>query len=141
MLYSLERASWQGERFAKEFPTEKQYRHSLKEEISALSLVASSLEEQLKDKKIQLDAPLAFLLELKQQQMLEPYVLLLTPDQGLAQDYLGYRAAHRDKLVRMRTVLVRTGKFRPDVVERSRVQPDGIVSSLAQLPEWIEDHL
>jgi HAD superfamily hydrolase (TIGR01458 family) len=41
----------------------------------------------------------------------------------------------------MRSVLLRTGKFRPDVVERSRVQPDGIVSSIAQLPEWIEDHL
>jgi HAD superfamily hydrolase (TIGR01458 family) len=41
----------------------------------------------------------------------------------------------------MRTVLVRTGKFRPDAVERSRVQPDGIVSSLAHLPAWIEEHL
>jgi HAD superfamily hydrolase (TIGR01458 family) len=41
----------------------------------------------------------------------------------------------------MRTVLVRTGKFRPDTVERSGVQPDGIVSSLAQLPAWLEDHL
>lgn len=38
----------------------------------------------------------------------------------------------------MRTVLVRTGKFRPDDVERSRVQPDGIVSSIAQLPDWLE---
>jgi HAD superfamily hydrolase (TIGR01458 family) len=37
----------------------------------------------------------------------------------------------------LRTVLVRTGKFRPDDVERSRVQPDGIVSSIAQLPEWL----
>ena len=41
----------------------------------------------------------------------------------------------------MRTVLVRTGKFRPDTVERSSVQPDGIVSSLAHLPAWLEDHL
>jgi HAD superfamily hydrolase (TIGR01458 family) len=41
----------------------------------------------------------------------------------------------------MRTVLVRTGKFRPDAVERSRSQPDGIVSSLAHLPEWLEEHL
>lgn len=41
----------------------------------------------------------------------------------------------------MRTVLVRTGKFRPDTVERSRVRPDGIVSSLGQLPEWLEEHL
>jgi HAD superfamily hydrolase (TIGR01458 family) len=41
----------------------------------------------------------------------------------------------------MRTVLVRTGKFRPDTVEQSGVQPDGIVSSLAQLPAWLEEHL
>ena len=38
----------------------------------------------------------------------------------------------------MKTILVRTGKFRPDDVERSRVQPDGIVSSIAQLPDWLE---
>jgi HAD superfamily hydrolase (TIGR01458 family) len=38
----------------------------------------------------------------------------------------------------MRTILVRTGKFRPDDVERSRLQPDGIVSSVAQIPEWLD---
>jgi HAD superfamily hydrolase (TIGR01458 family) len=43
--------------------------------------------------------------------------------------------------VGMRTVLVRTGKFRPDEVEASVVQPDGIVSSIAQLPAWLEAHL
>ncbi len=43
--------------------------------------------------------------------------------------------------VGMRTVLVRTGKFRPDEVEASRVQPNGIVSSIAHLPEWLEEHL
>lgn len=41
----------------------------------------------------------------------------------------------------IRTVLLRTGKFRPDAVERSRTQPDGIVSSIAHLPEWLEEHL
>jgi HAD superfamily hydrolase (TIGR01458 family) len=41
----------------------------------------------------------------------------------------------------MRTVLVRTGKFRPDTVEASRMRPDGIISSIAQLPEWLEDHV
>jgi phospholysine phosphohistidine inorganic pyrophosphate phosphatase len=41
----------------------------------------------------------------------------------------------------MRGVLVRTGKFRPDAVERSRTQPDGIVSSIGHLPEWLEEHL
>ena len=40
----------------------------------------------------------------------------------------------------MRTVLVRTGKFRPDAVEASRIRPDGIISSIAQLPDWLEEH-
>jgi HAD superfamily hydrolase (TIGR01458 family) len=40
----------------------------------------------------------------------------------------------------MKTILVRTGKFRPDEVERSTVQPDGIVSSIAQVPDWLEQN-
>lgn len=38
----------------------------------------------------------------------------------------------------LRTVLVRTGKFRPDAVEISQVRPDGIITSIAALPGWIE---
>jgi len=38
----------------------------------------------------------------------------------------------------MRTALVRTGKFRPDVVEESGVMPDAILSSIADFPEWLE---
>jgi len=41
----------------------------------------------------------------------------------------------------MRTVLVRTGKFRPDDLEHVSTVPDGIVSSIAQLPEWLEQNL
>ena len=41
----------------------------------------------------------------------------------------------------MRTVLVRTGKFRPDELEEAGVMPDGIVSSIAQLPDWLEQNL
>ncbi len=40
----------------------------------------------------------------------------------------------------MKTLLVRTGKFRPDDVERSTIQPDGIVSSIAQVPDWLESN-
>ena len=40
----------------------------------------------------------------------------------------------------LRTVLVRTGKFRPDAVERGNVMPDAIVSSIAQLPSWLEQN-
>ena len=38
----------------------------------------------------------------------------------------------------LKTVLVRTGKFRPDDLERSRVQPDMVISSIADLPHWLE---
>jgi len=41
----------------------------------------------------------------------------------------------------MRTILVRTGKFRPDEVEASSAQPDAIVSSIAQVPDWLEANL
>jgi HAD superfamily hydrolase (TIGR01458 family) len=41
----------------------------------------------------------------------------------------------------MNTVLVRTGKFRPDAVEASRIRPNGIVSSIGQLPDWLEAHV
>jgi HAD superfamily hydrolase (TIGR01458 family) len=38
----------------------------------------------------------------------------------------------------LKTVLVRTGKFRPDALERSTVVPDAVISSIAFLPEWLE---
>jgi HAD superfamily hydrolase (TIGR01458 family) len=40
----------------------------------------------------------------------------------------------------MRTVLVRTGKFRPDDLDHSSTVPDGILSSVAQLPDWLEEN-
>ena len=38
----------------------------------------------------------------------------------------------------MKTVLVRTGKFQPDDLERSGVVPDMVVSSIGDVPEWLE---
>jgi HAD superfamily hydrolase (TIGR01458 family) len=46
--------------------------------------------------------------------------------------------AHRFGL---RTALVRTGKFRPDDVERAAVSPDVVLSSIADLPRWLEEML
>ena len=40
----------------------------------------------------------------------------------------------------MRAVLLRTGKFRPDAVDESGVRPEGIVSSIQFLPDWLEEH-
>jgi HAD superfamily hydrolase (TIGR01458 family) len=41
----------------------------------------------------------------------------------------------------LRTALVRTGKFRPDELERSPVSPDVVLSSVADLPRWLEELL
>ena len=38
----------------------------------------------------------------------------------------------------LKTALVRTGKFRPDVVERGTTRPDAILSSIAEFPRWLE---
>ncbi len=42
------------------------------------------------------------------------------------------------QLFGMRTALVRTGKFRPDTLERLDVTPDVVLSSVADLPDWLE---
>jgi ribonucleotide monophosphatase NagD (HAD superfamily) len=41
----------------------------------------------------------------------------------------------------LRTALVRTGKFRPDELERTAVTPDVVLSSVADLPRWLEEML
>jgi HAD superfamily hydrolase (TIGR01458 family) len=41
----------------------------------------------------------------------------------------------------MRTVLVRTGKFRPDDLEHPSIVPDAVLSSLAHLPDWLDGNL
>jgi ribonucleotide monophosphatase NagD (HAD superfamily) len=41
----------------------------------------------------------------------------------------------------MRTALVRTGKFRPDTLEQLDVTPDVVLSSVADLPDWLEQAL
>lgn len=99
MMYDLSRAAWQGERFKKEFPNEKQYRHSLKEEAGALSVVASAAENISTGKKGEkLNPDLEALLKLNKRGFLEPYVLLNGVDRGISQDYEQYRKEHRDKL-------------------------------------------
>jgi HAD superfamily hydrolase (TIGR01458 family) len=61
----------------------------------------------------------------------EPELTWLVTD-DLEQDVRGAQ------LFGMKTVLLRTGKFRPDVLERSAVIPDAVLSSIAQLPDWID---
>ena len=45
------------------------------------------------------------------------------------------------QLFGMKTLLLRTGKFRPDALERSTVIPDAVLSSIANVPDWIDRSL
>jgi tetratricopeptide (TPR) repeat protein len=103
-LYGLSRAAWttnNNARFAKEYPNEKTYRHSLPEEAAALRLVAEAAAKDLKSGKVKaLDPSLANLVKLNEAGLLEAYILLARPDEGIVLDYAAYRKTNRDKLRR-----------------------------------------
>jgi tetratricopeptide (TPR) repeat protein len=102
IIYAMEKALWRGEKFKKEFPNEPKYRHTLKEEASALSLVAHVAVESggKKKKKQKLSPDIEALLKLEKNGFIEPYVLFNAADEGIAQDYIAYREKHRDVLIR-----------------------------------------
>jgi tetratricopeptide (TPR) repeat protein len=97
LAYSMGAALWQGDKFHQNFPNEKQYRHSLAEERESIETALSVLKD-LKVKADTLDPTWKWLLQLDKDGMLDAWILLDNPDQGIAQDYLAYRAAHRDLL-------------------------------------------
>ncbi|HEY6186905.1 MAG TPA: tetratricopeptide repeat protein [Pyrinomonadaceae bacterium] len=100
-IYKRERAAWDERRFAREFPKEQAYRHSLLEEAQALRAVAEAASKDLKTGKIKtLEPALASLVKLNEDGLLEAYILLARPDEGIAQDYDAYRRTNRDKLKR-----------------------------------------
>jgi tetratricopeptide (TPR) repeat protein len=105
LTYGLTKAAWHGDEFKKHFSAEKQYRHSLAEEVEALTTAATvwiEVNESEKNKKktsaATKDPNLVLLLKLYQAKMIEPYVLLNAADEGIAQDYPSYREKNRDKL-------------------------------------------
>jgi hypothetical protein len=62
------------------------------------------------DKKVKnLNPSLAKLKKLDDEGLLESYILLARPDQGIAQDYPAYRDQHRDKLRKYVVDYVLTG--------------------------------
>ena len=99
LTYSMESALWQGDEFKKHFPDEKVYRHSLLEEVTSIRLMFSVLKEQ-KIPEGKLSVSTRTLLDLDKKGMLECWILLDNPDQGIAQDYIAYRKDHRDLLAR-----------------------------------------
>lgn len=97
IAYGGTRSLWHKEKFAKRFPNEKQYRHSLDEEADALHSVISLASS---DKKVKLSTSLAKLKELDDKGLLEAYILIAKADDGIAADYPDYLRQNRDKLRR-----------------------------------------
>jgi tetratricopeptide (TPR) repeat protein len=97
--YKDTRAAWAKSEFAKEFPNEKAYRHSLREEAAALRAAAEvAIRDPELGKSAAADPTLANLLNLYKADLIEAYVLLARADEGIARDYAGYRQTNRDKL-------------------------------------------
>ena len=93
--YVATRETWRNEQFAKHFPGETAYRHTLSEEAEALRSVVAAAKA-LKPKV--LNDQIAKLAKMDQEGVLEAYILMAIPDQGIAQDHHAYLMAHRDKL-------------------------------------------
>jgi len=99
--YNINSGAWQTKLFKEKFPTEKEYRHSLLEENTGLELVAKLVDEDIKKGTLDaknLDPGIAALLKIYQANLLEPYILFILKDAGIAQDYAPYREKNRDKL-------------------------------------------
>ena len=97
LVYSINSTVWQQSEFKKHYPSETKYRNSLAEQADALRHVLNVVKEQkIPDKK--LDPTVKSLIALEKDGMLECWILLDHPDQGIAQDYAAYRAEHRDLL-------------------------------------------
>ncbi len=94
IAYSGQKALWMNEKFAKEFPKETKYRHSLREEVDCLRMVATMAG----DKKNISDGSVTNIVKLEKEGLLEAFVLFSMADQGIAADYSEYRRTNRDKL-------------------------------------------
>jgi Flp pilus assembly protein TadD len=96
-------ADWrEGSKFAKQFPQDAEYRHSLAEESEALTAAARVLQTLKQDDKsaelVTGDTVAGLLLKLYEADLIDPYVLFSLGDDGIARDYTAYRAANRSKL-------------------------------------------
>lgn len=98
LSYGIARSSWRKEKFAKAFPNEKVYRHSLAEEVDALRSVISMATTDKRTKN--LSPSLARLKKLDEAGLLEAYILMARPDEGIAKDHPEYLKQNRDKLRR-----------------------------------------
>jgi len=95
IAYSATREVWKKDKFAKTFPNEKTYRHSLAEEVDALRSVVS-MAKTVKAKS--LSQQFVLLEKMDKEGVLEAYILMAIPTQGIARDHAAYLKANRDKM-------------------------------------------
>ena len=95
MAYVTTREDWSKQKFAKEFPGEKTYRHSVREEADALRSVVS-MAKTLKPKK--LNDQIALIEQMDKDGVLEAFIIMAMPDAGIAADHADYLRKNRDKL-------------------------------------------
>lgn len=109
MTYGLIRAGWSQTEFAKQYPDEKKYRHSLKEEAAALRGALKVLDGQKGADVKNIDPSLQILRKLEKEGLLEAFVLLALPDEGIVQDFGPYRKTNIENLRRYVKQYVLTG--------------------------------
>ncbi|HEX6715957.1 MAG TPA: tetratricopeptide repeat protein [Pyrinomonadaceae bacterium] len=109
LTYSLVRASWVNtDEFAKQYPNEKTYRHSLKEEAAAMRAALKVLDEKKGDAN-SVDPSLQVIRKLDKEGLLEAFILLALPDEGIAKDFPAYRKTNIENLRRYVKQYVLTG--------------------------------
>lgn len=95
IAYSATREEWEKGKFAKAYPNEKTYRHSVAEEVDALRSVLS-MAKSLKPKK--LNEQFAMIEAMDKDGVLEAFVIMAIPDEGIAVEHAQYLRKNRDKL-------------------------------------------
>ena len=109
LTYTLVRANWAASEFLKQYPNEKTYRHSVKEEAAAMRAALKSLDKQKGVKAEKIDPSLQVIRKLDKEGLLEPFILLAMPDKDIAQDFKTYRSTNIENLRRYVKQYVLTG--------------------------------
>ncbi len=93
LAYLAARETWKKEKFSKSFPKETAYRHSMQEEAEALrAAIVAAKEQKSTNKQFEL------LTKMDSEGVLEAFVLLARPDDGIAEDHPEFLKNNRPKL-------------------------------------------
>ena len=93
LAYIATRENWRKEKFAKTFPKESAYRHSVQEEVEALRAVIAAAKEQKSSRD-----EFALLTKMDGEGLLESYVLLSLADDDIVKEHSEYLKNNRPKL-------------------------------------------